>query len=183
MPTEFVTLKDLAQEMRLDRSNLRKYVIDAGITFVKIRTPESRGQLTLALTPANADEVRDLRDREGYLKIRAVAGDNGDGWFYIIQLVPDLKPQRIKLGFTSNVGSRLSAHRTAAPTAKVIETWSCRKVWEVAAIDSVTREGCASLSGEVFDCDSLDSLIDRAQGFFDQMPNQSQSGTSQLALW
>ena len=183
MSTEFVTLKDLSQELGLDRSNLRKYVIDAGLTFAKVRTSESRGQLTLALTPVDADEIRDRRDREGYLKIKAVAGDNGDGWFYIIQLVPDLKPQRIKLGFTGNVDSRLSAHRTAAPTAKVLEAWPCRKVWEVAAIDSTTREGCAPLSGEVFDCDSLDNLIGRAQGFFDQMPDQSRSGKSQFALW
>lgn len=172
MLTEFVTLKNLAQEMGLDRSNMRKYVINAGFVPARIRTPESRGQLTLALTSADADAIRNLRDREGYLKIKAVSEKNGKGWFYIIQLVPKLKPERVKLGFTSNLDSRLSAHQTAAPTARIVGNWPCRKAWEIAAIDSITREGCQSLSNEVVDCNSLDELLDRAQEFFDQMPNR-----------
>jgi len=166
---EYVTVKELARELGLDRSNMRKYVLAAGFDPVKVRTPESKGQLTLALSEDEAELVRAKRESEGYLGIRAV-GDDGKGSFYIIQLIPELIPGRVKLGFAGDVGARLRAHRTAAPTAELVRSWPCRKAWEVAAIASVTREGCEFISNEVFDCDDLNTLVSRADDFFALMP-------------
>jgi len=45
------------------------------------------------------------------------------GYFYIIQLVPEALPNRVKIVFADNVATRLAEHRTDAPTAKLLKTW------------------------------------------------------------
>ena len=55
---QHITLKELAQELSMDRSNLRKYVVAEGIPTFEVRNLVSRGQKTLALTPEDADKVR-----------------------------------------------------------------------------------------------------------------------------
>jgi len=172
MNENFVTLKDLAQELGLDRSNLRKYVLSHGFEFAQVRTPESRGQMTLALTTEDAETIREMRAREGFVlgKIGTGSG-SGNGWFYIIQVVPDLAPNRIKLGFSTNVDARLQAHRTAAPTASLIETWVCKRTWERAAMDSATKTDCQLIANEVFECGDIDNLVSRCEQFFALMPD------------
>jgi len=164
-----VTLKELAQEFGLDRSNVRRYVLGAGFEPVRVRTPESRGQLTLALTMEDAEAVRELRNREGFIKSQIV-DENGDGYFYIIQLIPELKSERIKLGYTKNVRARLKAHQTTAPTARMLKAYPCKRTWEPAAISVVTKEGCTLIGGEVYDCTSLDAITNRCDTFFALMP-------------
>ena len=172
---DFVTLKELAQEFGLDRSNVRKYVLSAGFEPVRVRTPESRGQLTLALTVEDAETVRDLRDKEGFIKSQVV-DENGDGYIYVIQLVPELKPERIKLGYTKNIQSRLKAHKTTAPTAKILKEYPCKRTWEPAAISVVTKDGCILIGGEVYDCTSLDTIMNRCDAFFMLMPQVDKKG-------
>ena len=52
------TLKDLAEEIKMDRSALRKAVLKMGIAPRKMRTMASLGQATLALTDEDAAKVR-----------------------------------------------------------------------------------------------------------------------------
>jgi hypothetical protein len=167
---EYVTLKDLSAEFGLDRSNLRKYLLANDFEFVKVRTAESGHQLTLALTLEDAEAARTLRENEGYFR-KTIVIENGYGYFYIIQLVPEFDPLRVKLGFASNVDTRLQAHRTAAPTAKLIKAWRCKKIWEQTAIDSITRCDCKLIMNEVFTCDSIDALVERTDRFFEIMPD------------
>jgi hypothetical protein len=64
---EHITLKELAEELSMDRSNLRKYVVAEGISTFAVRNLASRGQKMLALVPEDADRVRaGLAWREGY---------------------------------------------------------------------------------------------------------------------
>lgn len=63
---EYVTLAALADELHLDRSNLRKYALKKGYAFAAVRTPESHNQATLALTLSDAESVRRLREAEGF---------------------------------------------------------------------------------------------------------------------
>ncbi len=90
--------------------------------------------------------------------------------FYIIQLAPDLKPGRVKLGFTSVVAERLAEHQVSAPTAVLYHTWPCHRSWEKAAIASLTRAGCTMLRNESFDCDNLEDMVARGDAFFALMP-------------
>ena len=55
---DYITLKDLAEDLSMDRSNLRKYVVAEGIPTFEVRNLASRGQKTLAVTQENADKVR-----------------------------------------------------------------------------------------------------------------------------
>lgn len=166
--SDWITLKELAQELGLDRSNMRKIVLAAGFNPSKIRTPGSRGQLTLALTLEDADAVRDLRESQGFAS--GVSVDNGEGWLYIIRLVPELEPSRIKIGFTSSIESRLQAYHTACPNAEVVKNWPCKRSWERAAMDCLTQTGCTLIANEVFHCDDIDALFARGDAFFGLMP-------------
>ena len=167
---EYVTLKELAAELGLDKSNVRKYVLRQGFVPVSIRTGDSANQATLALTPEDAEAVRALRIKQGFAATFRAPLENGNGFFYVIQVVPDLDPLRVKLGWTSNTSSRLDAHRTAAPTAQLVKEWPCRKAWEIAAIHSVVRTDCTNIGNEVYRCGDLDALVERCEAFFDLMP-------------
>lgn len=66
MSQKFVTLKEIAERLKLDRSNVRKIVLKYGFTPMRVRTEESRHQLTLALTEAEAMEFYLSRKRDGF---------------------------------------------------------------------------------------------------------------------
>ena len=118
----------------------------------------------------------------GPLDYQAVEG----GVFYIIQLAPDLDPNRIKFGFTANLPARLAQHKTTAPTCALVRWWPCRKSFERVAIISITSydaiygdlqddilyggqdDEFKPLSPEVFDGD-LELAIERAEEFFETM--------------
>jgi hypothetical protein len=110
---------------------------------------------TSALTVAEAEQIVEEREGRGYLASVAVTSSDV-GVFYIIQLVPDLDPNRIKLGFAESLDRRLSEHRTAAPTAQVLQAWPSRRTWEGTVIAALTRSGCSLIRNEVFLCDSLE---------------------------
>jgi hypothetical protein len=88
----------------------------------------------------------------------------------VIQLVPELAANRLKLGFASDVADRLQQHRTSAPTATVRKTWPCRKAWELTAIAALTVVGCRLILNEVFECDDLEQLLARGDAFFGMLP-------------
>ena len=173
MAEEFVSLKILASELGLDRSNMRKYALKIGVTPHKRRTADSAGQLTLALTADEAEVVRAKRREQGYLgESRPVATEVGV--FYVIQLVPELDACRLKFGFADDVGTRLAQHRTAAPTARVVKTWPCRRAWEGTAIDCLAATGCRLILNEVYECENVDAVVRQADALFELLPHSGQ---------
>lgn len=95
------------------------------------------------------------------------------GLFCIIQLVPELDPQRIKFGFTFAITTRLAAHRTTCPNARLLKSWPCQKSRESAAIDRLSegQDTIGKISGEVFRCTDLEDLLLRGDAFFATMPS------------
>ena len=166
---DYVSIKDLAKRLGMDRSHARRYVMKLGYSFHKRRTPESGSQLTLCVTSAEADEIASQRADKGFAASTVVAISDV-GVFYVIQLVPDLDPKRSKLGFAESLEQRLSQHRTAAPTARVLRAWPCKRSWESTAIDALTREGCRLILNEVFECDEPTTLVTRGDTFFSMLP-------------
>jgi len=165
---EFVSLKQLATELDLDRSSTRKYVLKSGVRPHKRRTPDSGSQLTLALTVEDADRIRAKRREEGFLGAsKAVSKEFG--YFYAIRLIPELDPRRIKLGFADDVGIRMAQHRTAAPTAFLVKHWPCKRSWEGTAIDCLAV-GCRLILNEVYECEDIDGLLVRGDQFFGLLP-------------
>jgi hypothetical protein len=165
---EFISLKKLARILGIHHTNARSFVKKLGINLHKRRTLDSRNQLTDAITKIEAEFVINKRQEQGFFGGKTIAADRGS--FYAIQLVPEISPKRIKLGFAISVSERLQQHRTAAPTAKLIKSWPCKKVWELTAMDCVTQKGCRLIANEVFECDDLDTLISLGDKFFQILP-------------
>lgn len=167
---DYVSLKELAAELGMDRSHARRYVLNLGISPTKRRTPASSGQLTLTVSAQEADFVRRTREEQGFLSSET-AVTTEKGYFYIIQLVPDLDPNRLKLGFADNVEARLAQHRTSAPTAKLLKSWPCKRSWERTAIDALTAVAGRLILNEVFEFSDVDAVLKRGDEFFALLPD------------
>lgn len=169
MAEEFVSLKQLAEELEMDRSHARRYVLRLGVTPHKRRTPDSQNQLTLAVETHEADLIRTKRREEGFIGSKKPVARNV-GVFYLIRLVPELDPRRVKLGFADDLNSRLFQHRTAAPTAVVVKSWPCKRAWEWTVMDCLTGSNCRLILNEVFECDDVEALTSRADRLFALLP-------------
>ena len=82
----------------------------------------------------------------------------------------DLDPKRLKLGFAESLEQRLSQHRTAAPTARLLRAWPCKRSWESTAMDALTRVDCRLILNEVFECAEPNALVERGNIFFGTLP-------------
>ena len=170
MADEFISLKQLADELEMDRSHARRYVLRLGIQPHKRRTPDSQNQLTLAVDTQEAELIRAKRREEGFIgSTKPIARDAGV--FYVIRLVPELDPRRVKLGFADDLNYRHSQHRTAAPTAIVVKSWPCKRAWEGTVMDCLTGSACRLILNEVFECEDVDSLIARGDQLFALLPD------------
>lgn len=167
----YVLLSELANEFGLDRSNARKYVLKNGFSFVQVRQKTGLGgrQKVLALSTEDAVSVREMRSAEGFIEASVILTAT-QGYFYIIQPVPELDPNRVKLGYATDTKSRLDQYKTICPTAMIVRYWPCLPVWEQSVIASVTRTECNRLGVEVYRCDDLSTLVQRAEQFFELMP-------------
>ncbi len=170
MSDDYVSLKELAAELGIDRSHARKYVLNLGLTPVKRRTPDSGGQPALTVSAAEADFVRRTRGEQGFLGSGSAVKTEA-GFFYAIQLVPDLDPKRVKLGFADNVETRLSQHRTSAPTATLLKSWPCKRSWERTAIDALAAVGGRLILNEVFEFSNVEAVLQRADELFALLPD------------
>lgn len=63
----YISLKQLAAELKMDRSACRRWVLSEGVEPVKKRMPDSHFQLALAVTREQADRLISKRREEGYL--------------------------------------------------------------------------------------------------------------------
>lgn len=166
---EFVPVKHLAAELGMDQSHARRYVLRLGVAPQKRRTSDSGSQLTLTVTAQEAEFVRNRRRSEGFgTECRVV--NSSIGAFYVIQLVPELDPSRIKLGFAEDAQNRLTEHRTAAPTAVLLKSWPCKRSWESTVIDALASNGCRLILNEVYECNDLPELIARGDRLFSLLP-------------
>jgi hypothetical protein len=76
----------------------------------------------------------------------------------------------VKVGFADNVEKRLAEHRTAAPTAKLLKAWPCKRSWDYAVMDSITRTGCKLVLNEVYEGE-ISGFVERGDAYFALMPD------------
>jgi hypothetical protein len=171
---QWISLRQLATRMRLNPSQVRKYVLfHLKMKPYQARTPDSRGKKTYVFTQGEADQIIERRNTEfpnTYAPTGAECLEGASGFLYIVLLCPELSMYRVKLGFAVDVQQRLRQHQTAAPTARLVKSWRCRPTWEIVAIDSLTRTECSLVREEVFECETLEALIDRGDAFFGLLP-------------
>lgn len=171
-----ITIKDLAVELGIDRSNCRKLVKSLNLHTFSVRLPGVRGTALIAVTPDDAEIVRQARIAKGFsigkpsaeVESRAIKTD--DGSFYIIALDREARPGRLKFGFAQNIASRLSDHKVAAPCAELLAHWPAKRCWEVCIMDALTV-GCKRVSGEVFDVPDVEAIIDKGKALMRMLPD------------
>ena len=61
---------------------------------------------------------------------------------------------------------------TAAPTARYLKSWECKRSWEQAVADSITCKDCKLVMNEVYE-GNLELLVQRADELFRLMPNNN----------
>lgn len=167
----FVLLSDLAETMGVDRSTVHKYARKNGFKCVGLKTPKSRGAAASALSNDQAARLLELRRNQGFTREPLINRDDEDvGVFYIIQLVPELEPRRVKFGFAGSLDQRVAQHRTSAPTCAAMASWPCRKAWEQTVIAALTATGCRLVLNEVYEVDDLDALVDKGSDVFSRLP-------------
>ena len=162
----FLPLRLLARELRIDRSHRRRYVLRLGIVPERRHIDGSGNKLVVTVTVAEAERIRSARRSQGY-DFESQGIENAIGVFYVVQLVPDLDPSRVKLGFADDAASRLVQHRTAAPTARLLRTWPCKRSWEYTIIDSLSTAGCKLILNEVYECSDMADFSPKATSCFD----------------
>lgn len=173
---DYISLPELAERLGIDRSAIRKYIdrhhAKLGISIVRRATADSHGQLANCLSAIDAETLLshyEERKERPVSRLAQSGTSHGRGYFYIIQLVPEAVPNRVKLGYTDSLAGRLAEHQTSAPTARFVAHWPCRRSWEQAAIDSITREGCVLVMNEVYEGD-IEGMRRRADDLFAMLP-------------
>lgn len=170
MVDELVSIADIARQCGVRRQSIFKVLRRLRIEPEKRKSPEKHGQIASYITRAESEIV--IAELSGMREAASAPSDllpAEVGVFYVIQLEPTHDPGRVKVGFASNIGERLRAHRTSAPFAEVIKTWPCRSLWEKTAIDCVCN-GFEQLHTEVFRTDSIDQIVENCDEFFSIMP-------------
>ena len=168
---ELLGLGEIAKRMNVEISTVRRLLAREG-DALGIKTIRGKG-LKLFLSSEDAETlIANYEARRGPIEGTTEEAATFDryGFFYFIQLVPEAVPNRAKIGFADNVDRRLTEHHTAAPTATVLKAWPCKRSWDYAAMDSITRDGCKLVLNEVYEGD-ISKFIERGDSFFAVMPN------------
>jgi AcrR family transcriptional regulator len=166
-----VGLQEIAKRLNVNPVTVRRLIASESES---LQLTLHRGkQDRLLLSREDAEKlIASYEARRGPISATAEEAVRYDryGSLYIIQLVPEALPNRVKIGYADNVEQRLNEHRTAAPTARLLKAWPCKRSWDHAATDSITREGCKLVLNEVYEGD-ITKFIERAEQFFALMPN------------
>jgi hypothetical protein len=170
---DLVGIADVAKRLRLDFTTVRRLIAKEK-DALQITLRRGKGD-KLFLSSEDAEKlIASYEARRGGVEVAPEESDTATydrhGYFYLVQLVPEALPNRVKLGFADNVERRLAEHQTAAPTAKVLKSWPCKRSWDFAAMDSITRTGCKLVLNEVYEGE-IQGFIDRAEVFFAVMPH------------
>jgi len=75
---EYVTIKELADVLKMDRSGCLKYVKKMKINRFDVRPLEARGQTMSAITPEDAQLIIERREEEGYINGDVVGGNSNN---------------------------------------------------------------------------------------------------------
>ena len=168
---EMVGIPQIAKRLQRDGGTIRRLIARVG-DELDIKLHRGKGN-RLLLSRQDADRlIASYESRRGPVEASMEDASKYDrfGFFYLIQLVPEALPNRVKMGFADDVDKRLAEHRTAAPTAKVLKAWPCKRSWDYAAMDSVSRKACTLVLNEVYEGD-IDGFIARGDAFFAVMPS------------
>jgi len=166
-----IGIAEIAKRLNVESTTVRRLIAKEAESL-QIEIYRGKGDKVF-LTVDDANKlIASYEARRGKVSDKSESSVQYDrfGYFYVIQLVPEALPNRIKIGFADNVENRLIEHQTAAPTAKLLKAWPCKRSWDYAAMDSITRVDCKLVLNEVYEGD-IDSFIKRGDEFFSIIPS------------
>jgi hypothetical protein len=151
---DLVKVAEIAKRLGVDLTTVRRLIARESETL-QLKLHRGKGD-KLLLSKGDAEKlIASYEARRGPIAVNgessADASYDSYGYFYLIQLVPEALPNRVKIGFADNVEKRLAEHQTAAPTVKLLKSWPCKRSWDYAAMDSIMRTGCKLVLNEVFE--------------------------------
>lgn len=175
--SDLIRFDEIAKRLGTGIDTIRRTIArvgdDLGLTVQRL----SRSSRAKCLSADDTNKlIRYFEERDKHVGPDETKEPSGSfsnyGYFYIIQIVPELLPNRVKIGYTDNLETRLREHQTSAPTARYAATWGCKRSWDYAAMDSITRKDCVLVMNEVYEGD-VDLFLQRANDFFNLMPNSN----------
>ncbi len=159
-----ITLLQLAAELHTDASGLRKRIKKHGITIQSIK---QNNRINSGLLPEDETVIRswyeDIVDGGGNRKSHDP--HYAPACFYIIQLTPDTKPERIKVGMAASIDTRLAGHRCTCPTLVLRRTYPATSSHEEVVIQFLTNK-VKKIGTEVFDVPNIGQTISDIDTFF-----------------
>jgi len=169
MEDDLISVADAAKFLGRNKQSLFKLINRLKFEKKFIKSEDARGQTAAYIS---VDDFEILKSHVGMASSTPDAQDNDaftKGYFYIIQLEPELDPRRLKLGFAASVDDRIRKHKTSAPFSKVLATWPCKLLWEKTVIDCLT-ENSEKVYTEVFRVEDVEETMRKAASFFELMP-------------
>ena len=155
-------LAQLAKDLGYKVGELRGELSQIGIHTIRMAIV---GGYAESLTDDDAEAVYSLIKH----RPRSAPKDRTIGFFYCIQLQPDLAPTHYKFGFSSNPATRFAAHRTMCPNLVLVKSWPSRRRWERTAMDAITA-GLVALGPEQYVVPDQQAMLGLADAFFRFMP-------------
>jgi hypothetical protein len=178
---DYVPIMEIAETLGIDpttvRRIIRRYGQDLGLVLERKKSNARNGRWVDCLSMDDRNRLVDFYESNRGITEETVGESLARGRFgefYIMQVVPEAIPNRVKIGYSDDLEKRMTEHRTAAPTANLLGHWPCKRSWDHAAMDAITREGCHLVLNEVYEGE-IEGFLERAQGFFAQMPHPSHS--------
>ena len=155
-----IPILDILKEYNTDWRVIKRWAKNNNCEFVKTFSNHG-GRTKYSISKEDAKRL------EKYLMDM-----KSDGFFYLIQPIPEFNLNRIKLGFTKKPSRRLKEHKTVCPNAKLVKKWKCKKDDETSVIKRATSEGCTQIyteinnrktATEVFDCENYQIVLERLE--------------------
>lgn len=173
--SELIPFSEIAKQLGVGIDTIRRTIDKVGDDLGLTTQRKSRSSKALCLSTDDANKlIRYFEERDEHVgpneKSENIGSYTGYGYFYIVQLVPEALPNRVKIGYTDNLETRLREHQTSAPTARYLGHWECKRSWDQAVMDSITRQDCKLVMNEVYE-GNVDLFLMRAKEFFGVMPN------------
>lgn len=169
MEDELISVAEAAKALGRNKQSLFKLINRLKLEKVFIKSEDARGQTAAFIS------IEDFYILKAHVEGASSTSESQEndattsGYFYIIQLEPELDPRRLKLGFAASVDGRIRKHKTSAPFSKVLASWPCKLLWEKTVIDCLT-ENCERVYTEVFRVQDVGKTIQTAAAFFELMP-------------
>jgi len=157
-----VAVDDLLNKYKCNWRAANRWSKRTGIKFVKVK---GKSRSRKGILPEQATQF------EQYLK-----SIKEGGYLYLIQLLPDCWPGRVKFGFAYLPERRIAEHRITCPNACLLGQWECLRHKEKSIIKTITKNiDCLSLTSEVFDFKDVNTALQITQDYFTKKNNLAQN--------